>query len=120
MDLDSLLSLPDADVPGSWLLFVIKTVAGLSVLIYGYQVFAPKIRILLSDGVDDEPRMESLRARARDFSVHTDERDLSARLHDSLHASGDDPFADSEEQYLPGLGPMPTEWREPGAPEAPR
>ncbi|MEL6615586.1 MAG: hypothetical protein AAFQ43_07600 [Bacteroidota bacterium] len=120
MDLDSILSLPDADVPGSWLMFVLKTAAGLSLLIYAYQVFAPKNRILLSDGVGHETKMESLRDRARDLSEHADERDLSARLHDSLHASGEDPFAEPDEPYLPGLGPMPTEWREPEAPEAPR
>ncbi len=118
MNPDTILSLPDHGAPGAWLITVIKALAGLSLAIFGYQVFAPKLRILFSDSVDDEARMTSLRDRARARSEHGDDRDLSAKLQDSLHASGDDPFAEREEQYLPGLGPMPTEWHEPKPPEA--
>ena len=65
-------------------------------------------------------RTQALQRRAWGQNEHVDDRDLAARLQDSLHASGQDSLSEDDEMYLPGLGPMPTEWNEPDPPEAQR
>lgn len=81
-------------------------------------VFKPAMDRAREDQIRD--RTQALKHRAWSQDEHTDDRDLAARLQDSLYASGAEPLEIEDEMYLPGIGPMPKEWQDPDskAPEA--